>query len=597
MKTNIIMKSTNQLFRSIVPLILLLLVLPSCDGILDLNEDPRDRVSGEQVFQDEAFAEALLADLYAGFPFNSFTDPGGGDNFDGMLGHHDLGTERGGSAQNCRTHGGMNTNDDCEGLWDYEYIRDLNFFIENILESPLSEGFKTQLEGEVRVLRAAVYFKMQKRYGGVPLVDVVLDPFEDVPAEYTERSTEAALADFIDSELATAAGMLPESGTTGRVNRWTAYAYKARANLWSASIANFGEVQLNGVVGIPASRADEFYQKASDAAQQVINSGNYSLVQGGDPAETFRSIFITDSNSEAIFEKIYNGVEIDHSFAHQNQPTPFSEGQGSEMNPTLGLANHFENLDGTFTEPSLGANNLYDTGVGPWENKDPRLYATVLFEGSSYVGNFVELYEGIDPTTGGTDPSAIISELGVSHNGKPSIGSASRRQENQFFPSTGFLLNKYVPDTPLIPDDNESNNWKELRLGEMYLIAAESEFELGNLADAAMYLNFTRERVGLIPLTAETITRERVRTERTSELIYEGHRWNDLRRWRTAMDALDGQIVKGVRVIYHSDSGQYYFLEIDGETVQREFRPEHYYNPITSDRLEDNGNLVENPGY
>ena len=593
------MKYRKNIYKALTPFLVVFLVLMnSCGDVFNLNEVPRDLVSADQVFQNEAFAEALAADLYALFPFTSFSTPNGGHNFAGPLGHHDLGTQRGGGSTSCRTHGGMAVNSDCEGLWDYEYIRELNFFIENIRGSALSETFKTKVEGEIRVLRAAVFFKMQKRYGGVPLVDVVLDPFEDVPEQYRVRSSEEALADFIDTELETAANMLPENPEqTGRVNRWTAYAYKARANLWSASIAKFGTLAGNQLTGIPSSRANEFYGKASAAAQQVINSGNYSLLQGANPVQTFFSIGVEDSNAETIFERIYNGVEINHAFAHQNQPTPYSEGQGSQLNPTLELVNHFENLDGTFSTPELGPDNLYETGNGPWANKDPRLNATVLFEGDLYAGNVVDLYEGIDPTVGGTNPDAIISEVGVSYNGKNSVGSASRRQANQFFPSTGFLLKKLVAEIPFVPDDREEYNWKELRLAEMYLIAAESEFELGNPAEAAVYLNFTRERVGLIALDAGTISRDRVRIERTSELIYEGHRWDDLRRWRTALDALDGQIVGGVRVIYHDDSGQYYFLPIQGETVQRLFRPEHYYNPITLSRIERNGDLIENPGY
>ncbi len=597
------MNNKLKIDRIMSPYIVFLLVLlVSCDGILDLNEEPRDRVSGEQVFQDEAFAEALLADLYAGFPFEAFTNPNGGDNFDDVMGHHDMGTERGSAATSCRTHGQMTNTNDCEGLWDYEYIRELNFFLENIRESSFSDDFINQLEGEVRVLRAAVYFKMQQRYGGVPLVDVVLDPFSEVPMEYRVRSTEEEIADFVDSELAAAATLLAGLGDPsikGRVNEWTAYAYKARANLWAASIAKFGTVELDGLVGIPAARADEFYGKASNAAQAVINSNTYTLLQGGDNARTYWNVFIEDSNGEIIFEKIYNGVEIDHSFAHQNQPTPYSEGQGSELNPTLELVNHYENLDGTFTNPALGPDNLYPTGSAPWANKDPRLHATVFFEGDTYSGFPIDLYEGIDPTTGGTDPDAIVSQIGVFINGKETIGNASRLQENHFRPSTGFMLEKYVAETPFVPDDREAYNFKELRLGEMYLIAAESEFEMGNTGPAATFLNFTRNRAGLMDIEATPggITRDRIRIERTSELIYEGHRWNDLRRWRTALAALDGQIVKGLRVIYHDESQQYYFLEIDAETSQRQFRPEHYYNPITAGRIEDNGDLVENPGY
>ncbi|SDM70763.1 RagB/SusD family nutrient uptake outer membrane protein [Kriegella aquimaris] len=579
------MKNIKKLNILITPFIIFLVVLvASCD----LDEDPRDRVSGEQVFQDEAFADALAADLYARFPYVAF------DNFNGKLGEHDLGTSRGGNFQGCFTHGGMTNNKDCEGLWDYEYMRDMNVYIENLRASELSDGFKNRLEGEVRTLRAAVYFKMQKRYGGVPIIDVVLDPFEEVPEQYRVRSTETAVADFIDSELAASAVLLMANGDdpsqTGRVNQYTALAYKARANLFAASIAQFGTLAANELTGIAASRADEFYGKASAAAQAVI-AGPYTLLSGGDPVQTYRNIFIEDSNSEIIFERIYNGVEIGHSFAHQNQPTPFSEGQGSEMNPTLGLVNQYENLDGTFSTPAFGTGTLYATGRAPWENKDPRLHASVFFEGDNYAGNIVELYEGID------NGSEIISEVGVSVSGKSSVGTASRRQANQFFPSTGFLLHKYIPPTPFIPAGTESNNWKELRLAEMYLIAAESEFELGNLTDAATWLNFTRNRVGLIDLDETTITRDRVRTERTSELIYEGHRWYDIRRWRTAFDLLNGQVVQGLRVIYDDASGQYYFLQIDGESVQRQFRQEHYYNPITQSRIEAQGELVENPNY
>ncbi len=584
------MKNVTKLNKLTYLFIILLVVLmASCD----LDEPPRDRVSAEQVFEDEAFADALALDLYRQFPFTGF------DDFDGKLGANDLGTYRGSNAQECLTHGGMTTTNDCEGLWDYVFIRDINSFIENIRMSELSDAFKTRLEGEVRVLRAAVYFKMQKRYGGIPLVDVVLDPFEDVPDQYRVRSTEEAVADFVDSELAAAADLLTEAdpASTGRVNRWTALAYKARANLHAASIADFGTLASNGLTGIPANRADEFYGKASAAAQAVINSGQYTLLSGGDPEQTYRNIFIEDSNSEIIFERIYNGVEINHNFAHLNQPTPFSEGQGSEMNPTLELINRYENIDGTFSTPEFGTANLYDNGRQPWEGKDPRVFASFLFEGDDYAGNIVELYEGIDPTPGAPNPDNIVSEVGVQVNGKNSVGGASRRQANQFFPSTGFLLHKYIPPTPLVPSGTESNNWKELRLGEMYLIAAESEFELGNLDEAATWLNFTRNRVGLIDLDASTITRDRVRLERTSELIYEGHRWFDIRRWRTALDLINSQVVGGLRVIYYDATNQFYFLPIDGETVQRVFRPEHYYNPITNGRIAAQGELVENPGY
>src|SRR5690606_33871267 len=91
-------------------------------------------------------------------------------------------------------------------------------------------------------------------------------------------SNEEAIADFIDGELDLAIGLLAEDAENpGQVNKWTAHALKARANLWSGSIAKYGTVQLDGLVGITSSRANEFFEKASSAADAVIASGKYAL--------------------------------------------------------------------------------------------------------------------------------------------------------------------------------------------------------------------------------------------------------------------------------------------------------------------------------
>jgi hypothetical protein len=45
--------------------------------------------------------------------------------------------------------------------------------------------------------------------------------------------------------------------------------------LWAASIAKYSTVQLNGLLGIPASQANYYYNIALNAAEQVINSNKY----------------------------------------------------------------------------------------------------------------------------------------------------------------------------------------------------------------------------------------------------------------------------------------------------------------------------------
>jgi hypothetical protein len=120
---------------------------------------------------------------------------------------------------------------------------------------------------------------------------------------------------------------------------------------------------------------------------------------------------------------------------------------------------------------------------------------------------------------------------------------------------------------------------------------------MGNLKDAADALNMTRGRAGISLVDESTITLDKVRTERRSELAFEGgHRYWDLRRWRMAQDVLNHRF-QGLQIIFHYASGQYYFIPFECESFTRVFRPEHYYNPITSNRVDNNPNLVENPLY
>jgi starch-binding outer membrane protein, SusD/RagB family len=121
----------------------------------------------------------------------------------------------------------------------------------------------------------------------------------------------------------------------GRLNRWSAYAYKARANLWSASIAKFGTLADNRLTGIPAARANEFYEKASAAAREVINSGNYSLLQGSDPVETHYGILVEDSNSEVIYELMYNGVELSHGHTSPCSTANLLSGRGCNVQSNI----------------------------------------------------------------------------------------------------------------------------------------------------------------------------------------------------------------------------------------------------------------------
>ncbi len=578
------MKTFKLLF---IPIFLLLIML-SCEDVLD--RAPLDKIKADEVFSSQGLASAYVTDLYARLPSTDFMGQ--------TTGQCDESTRSTGNSNNV-TQGTVNKTSEAFGYWDYTLIRDINNFIENIKVSSIDEAGRLQLEGEVRFLRAYVYFEMAKRYGGVPLVDVVIDPFQEIDIKYTQRSTEEAIFNFIDSELTQAANMLKTDPLPrGRVNKWTALALKARSNLWAASIAKYGTLALNGLVGIPVSRANEFYQKASDAADLVIQSNNYSLYNPvpGNKSENYRRIFIDPNHSEIIFERVYDGINRGHGWDCYNGPWPFAA-RGGVIDPTLDFILGFENIDGSSEQPVFGENVLYNNATDPFINKDPRLFATVFFDGDEWAGDKVRTYEGIDPSNTPT-PSSIISNPALDYKGMPTVGLASRMYSfDERSPNSGFCVKKYLDETKIkIAESESDSNWLLFRLAEMYLIKAEAEFELGKLQNAATALNVTRERAGISLVDESSITLEIVRNEIRSELSYEDHRYWDLRRWRIAESVLNHRF-QGLKIIYHYESGKYYFLPLDCETFSRTFKPEHYYNPITSARIDNNPDLVENPLY
>ena len=92
---------------------------------------------------------------------------------------------------------------------------------------------------------------------------------------------------------------------------------------------------------------------------------------------------------------------------------------------------------------------------------------------------------------------------------------------------------------------------------------------------------------------------ENIHHERRVELAFEGHRYWDVRRWRTAVTDLS-RSWSGIRYILDIQTGKYQLKvvdNIDGTSNVPQFRQENYYFPITISRTSNNPNLAENPGY
>src|SRR6185503_18251474 len=210
----------------------------------------------------------------------------------------------------------------------------------------------------------------------------------------------------------------------------------------------------------------------------------------------------------------------------------------------------FEKLDNTFapipaTDGSgnpLYYNNLSDIFAG----RDARLSGTVILPGSAFKGRSVDIWAGYQLADGsiltGDDRGAQKTLPGQSSPVQV-VGFDGPVNAKEFTAQTGFYLRKYVDPTPGAGSrgTNSEIPFIRYRYAEVLLNAAEAAFELGQLTDAAGYMNQGRARAGLtIPLTPAEITFDRIVHERRVELAFEGHVLYDKKRWRLAHIVWDG---------------------------------------------------------
>jgi len=503
----------------------------------------------------------------------------------------------------------------------YKLIRNCNDFIAQLEEATsLTDADKKLLLAEARFLRAMQYFTLVKRYGGVPLVTdpQVYDP-NDLESLMVPRNKEVEVYDFIVNESRAAAADLPlqqEAAAKYRADKGAALALCSRAALYAGSIAKYGTVQLDGVIGISSTDASRFYQTALDVSQEIISLGVYTLYnkKPDDKSQNYCDMFLKGNgdNGEFIFQKQYNVAGgKGHDWDKRN--APFSEragGWGCGVAPTLEMIEEYELKDGSMKPLQLtddkGVALRFDDPVKLFEGRDPRLYASVYLPGSPLKSSVMEWYRGViapdgtrysasnQPGSGGNEVEiggVVYSTTGK--DGGANAGDASK---------TGFYQKKFFDET--LTDVNmgkSETQWPVFRLGEIYLNLAEAAVELGRNDDALQAVNKIRERVDM-PLL-KSIDVAKVRHERKIELAFEGHRFWDMKRWHIAhLDKDQGGLngFRGTALYPWLDISDHKFIferDYNSPKQVRIFLEKNYYVRINTDDINSNPKLVQNPGY
>jgi len=448
-------------------------------------------------------------------------------------------------------------------LWR-EYYKGINTCNAVIARGPNIKGIndatlKTRI-AEAKALRAHFYFVLVQHYGGL---DLRLTESEGPITAITRSSEEAVYTQILADYTAALPDLPATSGEWGRYTKLGVEAMLVKVHMARAT-RSFG-----------GGSAD--FAKAEQYGKNVINNYGRALVT--DFSELFQ--LGNDENSEAVFS-----IQFSYDLLTAG-------GYGNRW--------HLYYLMEYDTQP--GMSRVLEVGR-PWKRLRPTDYTyNIAFANrtddaryeKSFYRSFYATRAGTFPTFLDKSKSAITVAIGDTAIYMPGwempaaerakrpyqVYTPSMYQEKQF-----AVLGKWLD--PLRASINEVRGGRDFmitRLGDIYLNVAECLIKQGKAGEAVNYINPVRKRAAYaghqnaMEITADQATMDFIMDERARELLGEGHRWTDLKRW--------GKLVERVKM--YNTNGSVNIKDV------------HNYRPIPQEQIDlvdgGNANFPQNPGY
>lgn len=563
-----------------------------CAGCESLDYTPSDQLSDVTIWRTEEHARQAAVGLYAAmkapwcfgmeFTFDMCTDLA-----DGTSPWADVsrGTSFASNSSGVQNH------------WQYLYelVHRCNTVIRKVADMPVDPTTIDRVTGEAKFLRAMAYFRMLNCWGGVPYYDETCDINQEFATLSAPRSSADEIRAHVLDDLTEAIGKLPvhwESADYGRATKGAAYALRGKVYLfggeWEKAVADFEEI---------------VYDKTE----------NYGYALHDDYEELFRLY-----NGMRSDEMIFSIQSIDGNTAGYALDIVSYFGNKSTMRliasnlivPSTTLVDMYENLDGSKFDwddvfPGFDAGDsqfrrrmmcvAIDQGstvvtdllecdtvkvADAYRKRDPRLCWNVITPYSHYLGT--------DAGSSPRDKQFVLAD--PTKGGSPMEAFAFIRNSEGW---NSYFWRKWIPT------GNLDGYWGEytrtpyefplIRLGDVLLMLAEAYNETGEVGKAVVELNKVRARVGMPELNSGAAwlsvadaddMRQRIRDERAYELVGEGQRYWDIRRW--------GMLEPTVRNA----------TDIFGDLMyERAYQPRHEIWPIPLVELDRNRNLVQNTGW
>jgi hypothetical protein len=469
---------------------------------------------------------------------------------------------------------------------------------------------RNAIAGQLYFFRGWFHFQWMQYLGGLPYIDEVLPSDQKLTLP---RLSYAECAEHAAADFRKAADLLPidwdnssiGTATKGnnqlRINKIMALGYLGKDLLWA------GSPLMNKESTGSSNYNVDFCNRAAEAfgeLLQLVESGQtqYALVD----FENYSDLFYTiDRNTlmPGSTEAIFRGPSYGWNDSNWGQSRDYGGKKVTDSqcwcSPCANYVNYYGMANGL---PLTDADSGFDEHY-PWKDRDPRFYHDIKFDGCQMISDNASLSK--------SEQILKYAELYTDGNNR---GNDDSR--------TGYFMYKFVDLTNNKFD--EGWGWAHgfhlhipwMRLADVYLMYAEAVAEAkqnpnassSNFSKTAVdAVNVIRDRAGVEHVNAKYSSSldgfmSELRRERAVELSYEGHRFNDLRRWllldKSPYNIKTSQeFTRDGEMDYKHPENNRVSGWRESTILTRNFSEKHYWLPMKTSDTELYLEFAQNPGW
>ncbi|WP_346238323.1 RagB/SusD family nutrient uptake outer membrane protein [Niabella insulamsoli] len=496
-------------------------------------------------------------------------------------------------------------------LWNFATIRRVNIMLKNIDNSLMTEEEVNHWKSIGYFFRAFDYYAKIAAFGDVPWIDQVVTE-QDENLLFGERTPRDVVANNMLTDLLFAETHIMEPGTKGIVPN------SVGVGAVRALISRFGLFEGTWRKYHGLGDANKFLQASADASKKLIDA-NPELHPNYD--EVFNSESLAGVKGIILYKQYDQGV-LTHVLTSRHKNS------AGNWDVTKKGADSYLLQDGKTRWNSP----LFTTDKNPYDefrNRDRRMLYTIVppFRVNKVSGNQLAFTYTSNPADREyIDLFASISD--ERHKSLPSRNWAGQvlnvsphfRDFNEGVPfnvsRTGYFTFKYYNRFHDIQNQDFSDA-PIFRMGEVLVNYAEAMFELGqfNQAVADLTINKLRARGAVAAMKVAEITAGfdptrdpevdpvlwEIRRERGVELMLEGFRFDDLRRWKKMSYASEEKLGRWIKKSDYGNKLKTQDNAAEGYIVnfgKPPAFPDYYYlYPVPSNQIVLNPKIQQNPGW